>query len=243
MRIAPTLLHLSRSTLSREALLRLARDYAGALTILAVIFAVGAAGLVFLEVADEVLERESDSIDRAVLMWLRPSDPPRWLVDVMRDITALGSTVVLTIWVAITALFLIFSGRGRACLFVVAAAASGALMSSGLKLFFDRERPDLIAHGLYVSTASFPSGHAMISTVVYLTLGALIAELVRPPWLKVYVVAVAAVLAGLIGFSRLYLGVHWPTDVVAGWAAGAGWAIASWGLARVFLSRPRGTRD
>lgn len=240
MKIGPLLLH---GPLSRAALARLARDYAGPLTILAVIFAVGVAGLVFLEVADEVLERESDTIDRALLLWLRPSDPPRWIVDVMRDVTALGGTVVLTLWVTITALFLAFSGRIRACVFVVAAAATGALMSSSLKILFDRERPDLIAHGLYVSTASFPSGHAMSSTVVYLTLGALIAEVVRPPWLKVYVIAVAATLAGLVGFSRLYLGVHWPTDVLAGWAAGAGWAIGSWGLARLFFireSRPSG---
>jgi undecaprenyl-diphosphatase len=235
-----------RSTLSFTGLVRLARDYTAAVTLLAVVFTAGAAGLVFLEVADEVLERESDSLDRTILIWLRPSNPPRWMLDLMRDITALGSTVILTLWVAVTALFIAFSGRPRVCVFVVAATATGALMSTALKIFFDRERPDVLAHDLYVSTASFPSGHAMGSTLVYLTLGALIAELVRLPWLKVYVIAVAAFLAGLVGFSRLYLGVHWPTDVLAGWAAGAAWAIASWGIARfVFPAegrRPRAAR-
>lgn len=235
MRSAP--LRSFRFRSSFTALLRLGRDYPAAVTLLVVFCVAGMAGLVFFEVTDEVLERESDIIDRAILMWLRPSDPPRWVIDIMRDVTALGSTVVLTIWVAVTALFVALCRRPWSCVFLVVATATGGLMSAGLKVFINRERPDLIAHDLYVSTASFPSGHAMGSTVVYLTLGALIAELIRSPWLKVYVIAVAAFLAGLVGFSRLYLGVHWPTDVLAGWAAGAAWAIASWGLAHLIRSK------
>jgi undecaprenyl-diphosphatase len=233
---------LSSVTFSFAALARIARDYTGALMLLGVILGVAGAGLVFMEVADEVMERESDTADRAILTWLRSNDPPRWLLELTRDVTALGSTFVLTLWVAVTALFLALSRRFHACAFVIIAAGMGVLGSTVLKFLFDRDRPEVVAHDLYVSTASFPSGHAMISAVVYLTLGALIAELVRPPWLKVYVVAVAAFLTGIVGLSRLYLGVHWPTDVLAGWAAGAAWAIAAWGAARFVFkpaSRPR----
>lgn len=225
-------LQMHTKVFSLAAATRLARDYPVALTLLGIIFCIGCLGLVFIEITDEVLEGESDPIDRAILLWLRPSDPPRWLLELVRDITALGGTFVLTLWVAVTSLFLAFSGRVRACAFVIAAAGTGMLMSTGLKLIFNRGRPDVIAHDLYVATASFPSGHAMLSAVVYLTLGALISELVRPVWQKLYIVGVAAFLTGLVGFSRIYLGVHWPTDVLAGWAAGAAWAMGAWGLAR-----------
>ncbi len=224
---------------SLAAAARLARDYPVALTLLGIIFCIACLGLVFVEITDEVLEGESDPIDRAVLLWLRPSDPPRWLLELVRDITALGGTVVLTLWVAVTALFLAFSGRVRACAFVIVAAGTGMLMSSGLKMIFNRDRPDIIAHDLYIATASFPSGHAMLSAVVYLTLGALISELVRPVWQKLYIVGVAAFLTGIVGFSRIYLGVHWPTDVLAGWAAGAAWAMGAWGLARFVFAQDK----
>lgn len=225
-------LQLRINMFSRAALSRLAREYPVALTLLGIIFCIACLGLVFAEITDEVLEREADPIDRAILMWLRPSDPPGWLLELVRDITALGGMFVLTLWVAVTALFLAFSGRVRSCAFVVAAAGTGMLVSTGLKMIFNRERPDVIVHDLYVATASFPSGHAMLSAVVYLTLGALISELVRPVWQKLYILGVAAFLTGIVGFSRVYLGVHWPTDVLAGWAAGAAWAIGAWGLAR-----------
>lgn len=227
-----TRFNIPRSAFTRAGAKRMAHEYAGTLILLSIIFAVGLMGLVFIEIADEVIEREADPIDRAILAWLRADEPPRWVLDLVRDITALGSAVVLTLWVAITALFLALCGRYRACAFVVLAAGAGTVMSTVMKVLFDRARPDLIAHDLHISTASFPSGHAMLSAVVYLTLGALIAELVRPHWLKLYVVAVAAFLTGLVGSSRVYLGVHWPTDVLAGWAAGAAWAIGTWGLAR-----------
>lgn len=235
----------SKKYLSPAAWTRLARAYPAAFALLVIIFCIGCLGFVFIEIADEVLERESDAIDRAILMWLRPSDPPRWLLELARDITALGSTVVLTMWVAVTVLFLFFSGRVRASIFVATAAGTGMLMSTVLKMAFNRERPDVIDHDLYVATASFPSGHAMLSAVVYLTLGALISELVRPAWEKLYIVAVAAFLTGVVGFSRLYLGVHWPTDVLAGWAAGAAWAMGAWGLARFVFKpdQPRAARQ
>ena len=116
--------------------------------------------------------------------------------------------------------------------FVVASVVSGLLVSSFLKNLFQRPRPDLVPHGSYVSSASFPSGHSMLSAVTYLTLGALLSRSQRRKRLKAYFLLVAALLSFLVGVSRVYLGVHWPTDVVAGWAAGACWAIVCWLAAR-----------
>ncbi|MGE4064175.1 MAG: phosphatase PAP2 family protein [Rhodospirillaceae bacterium] len=223
--------------LSRDGIRNAAQRHAAILVLLAVVCACAGGLLLFIEISDEVLERESDQFDRAVLQWLRPSDPPRWVLEVVRDVTALGSTVVLVLWIAVTALFLALNKKFRACTFVVAAAGTGILVSSILKAAIGRQRPDVFAHDLYVVTASFPSGHAMMSAVVYLTLGALIAEVLRPPLQRLYVMLTAAFLAFVVGLSRLYLGVHWPTDVLAGWAAGAAWAAGAWGLAHFVFAR------
>jgi undecaprenyl-diphosphatase len=147
---------------------------------------------------------------------------------VARDITALGSTTVLSLLVCVVTAFLLLSGRRRTALFVLVSTASGALATLLLKGFFARPRPDLLPHGDFVTTASFPSGHAMLSAIVYLTLGTLLARLVGAQRQKLYIMAVAVLLSALVGLSRVYLGVHWPTDVLAGWAAGAAWALGWW---------------
>jgi undecaprenyl-diphosphatase len=114
---------------------------------------------------------------------------------------------------------------------VLASVGGGIALSSALKVGFERPRPDLVAHLVDVHTLSFPSGHAMVSAVTYLTLGALLAQIQAREGLKAYVLGVAVVLTLLIGLSRVYLGVHWPTDVVAGWCAGTAWAIGCWVIA------------
>lgn len=203
------------------------------------VLAAASAMWLFIEVAEEVVEGDARAIDTAILMFFRtpadPADPvgPRWLEDLARDLTALGSPVVLGIIVGVACLFLLLAGRHRTSLFVLGATASGGIASTLLKLSFNRPRPDLVPHTLYVSSASFPSGHAMISALVYLTLGALVARLVRGRRLKLYVLSVAVLLSGLVGLTRVYLGVHWPSDVVGGWAAGAAWALGWWAAAQL----------
>jgi undecaprenyl-diphosphatase len=195
---------------------------------------IAAALWLFIEVAGEVIEGDTEAVDTAILLALRrlgdAAHPlgPSWLEAAMRDITALGSPTVLGLIVAAVAVFLLLAGRLRAALLVLLATGGGGLGSMMLKRFFDRPRPDLFTHGDFVVSASFPSGHAMISAVVYLTLGALVARLLPSRRLKAYVMVVALLLPGLVGISRVYLGVHWPTDVLAGWVAGACWALACW---------------
>lgn len=201
-------------------------------------FVVAAAVTVFFAVADEVLEGEADPIDRRILQALRSeSDPslpigPAWLATAAQELTALGSTSVLTLLTAAVAGFLWLRGARRSALFIALAVGGGALLSTLLKLAFGRDRPDVVPHLTHFGSASFPSGHAMLSTVTFLTLGVLLAEIQQRKRLRAYAIGVAATLAALVGATRVYLGVHYPSDVAAGWTAGVGWAMGCWAVAR-----------
>jgi undecaprenyl-diphosphatase len=146
----------------------------------------------------------------------------------MRDFTAMGSTGVLTLMVLTIAGFLAMTRKGHAALFVLASVIGGVLISQSIKWAYARPRPELVPHGAEVYTASFPSGHSMMAAVVYLTLGVLLARTQADRIVKIYIVAVAVIVTVLVGTSRVYLGVHWPTDVLAGWALGAAWALLCW---------------
>ena len=210
-------------------------------TLLSIIIIAGGV-LLFSELV-EMIQGEPQAFDRWVLLALRnpgdPADPigPAWLEIVYRDITSLGGAAVLTLMTAIVVGFLIVDKKRSAALFVLASVAGGTLLSTILKLAFARPRPDVVPHLVAVSSASFPSGHAMLSAVVYLTLGALLSRVEGPLRLKVYILSVAIVLTLLIGVSRVYLGVHWPTDVLAGWCAGAAWATLCWRIALALQRR------
>jgi undecaprenyl-diphosphatase len=189
----------------------------------------------FVEVAENVIEGDARYFDAAILMTLHRPDFSNadWFIEFVRDISGLGGTGVLGLLVIASIMFLAISNEGKTAFFVTLATLSGAVLSSLLKLGFDRPRLDMIPHLTHTFSTSFPSGHAMVSAVVYLTLGTLLARVVSGLWLKIYVMAVAFSFTGLIGLSRLYLGVHWPSDVLAGWAAGAAWALLWWAIANV----------
>jgi undecaprenyl-diphosphatase len=190
--------------------------------------------LVFVVLASEVVEGDTRAFDERVLLALRapgdPADPvgPRWFEEMMRDFTAIGGTGVLVLMVLAVAGFLTLTGKAHAALAIVVAVGGGTLLSQTMKWAYARPRPELVPHGAEVYTASFPSGHAMMSAIVYLTLGAMLARTQSGQAVKAYIIAVAVFLTVLVGTSRVYLGVHWPTDVLAGWALGALWAIACW---------------
>ncbi len=196
----------------------------------------------FLELLDEVQEGETAAFDSALLLALRtaenaPIGPPV-LQEVMRDFTALGGIAVLTLITGLVAVFLVLKRDSRTALFLITAVGSGILASTLAKTVIDRPRPDLVPHGSIVSTASFPSGHSLMATLVYLTLAIVIARGQSSPRVKAYVIGVAVALSLAVGASRVYLGVHWPTDVLAGWALGSGWAIGAWAVATA-LERAR----
>lgn len=221
--------------------------------------ALAAASLaLFAKLSDEVFEGETHAFDQKVLLALRdPADSqdpigPGWLEDMIRDFTALGSVGVLTFLSLAVVGFLILQRKRHAAVLVVVAVGGGMLVSLLAKAGFDRPRPDLVPHAARVYTTSFPSAHSMMAAVVYLTLGALLARVQPRMRLRLYLIGLAAVLTMAVGFSRVYLGVHWPTDVLAGWALGAAWALGCWAIALWLQSRgqieddtpqPRGRDD
>jgi undecaprenyl-diphosphatase len=201
-------------------------------------FAGIAAGvLAFVVLADDVRAGSMQSFDRTLLVAMRrppdyvPIGPPAFQ-EAVRDITALGGVVVLGLVTVVTAGFLVLDGKRRMALLVLASAGGGLVMSTLLKDVFHRPRPQIVPHAVYASGESFPSGHSMMSAAIYLTLGALLARAHERKRLKAYFLLLAGLLSGMIGVSRVYLGVHWPTDVLAGWTAGGVWAILCWLLAR-----------
>lgn len=204
------------------------------------VIAMGIAALgafAFMAIADEALEGDTHAFDESILKALREpgeaSNPigPAWLADMMADLTALGGIAVLTLLVVGVVFYLLSVGKRGTALLVGGAVGSGAILSALLKLGFDRPWPDLIAHLSHAYSSSFPSGHAMLSAVTYLTLGVLLARAHERRRTKIIVMAYGVTLTVLIGLSRIYLGVHWPTDVMAGWALGAAWAALWWLIA------------
>jgi undecaprenyl-diphosphatase len=113
----------------------------------------------------------------------------------------------------------------------------GTALNSLLKLVFARPRPDLVTPLTQVLTLSFPSGHAALSAIGYLTLGALLAQAQASRAIRIYFIVVAVALTLLVGVSRVYLGVHYPTDVLAGWCIGLAWAAICWSTMTYFQRR------
>ena len=204
--------------------------------------------LLFAELM-EMVQGETRAFDRAMLLAFRnPLDlanpiGPRWLEIVFRDITSLGGATVLTLMTIAVTGFLLIDGKRGAAVLVLASVTGGVLLSSILKLGVDRPRPDLVPHLIEEYTASFPSGHAMLSAVVYLMLGGLLSRVEGPRCIKIYDLSVSLILTFLVGLSRIYLGVHWPTDVLAGWCAGATWAVLCWRVALALQRRGEIERD
>ncbi|MGB7326671.1 MAG: phosphatase PAP2 family protein [Rubripirellula sp.] len=197
----------------------------------------------FIELTDEVLEGSTDTFDRWAVRSLReandPANPigPTWMEEAGRDLTALGGIAVMLIAIASSAGFLAINRAYRTMAVLLISTLSGMAASLLMKSLFARPRPDFVPHLSHVYTSSFPSGHSMMAAVVYLTLAVILASVMRHFWLRVYAIAVAVGLTVLVGISRVYMGVHYPTDVLAGWTAGLVWALACWLIARGIEAR------
>ena len=167
---------------------------------------------------------------------------PAWLEGAVRDITSLGSTSVLVLVTTAVIIYLLLIRRPATALLMFVAVAGGQVLSSLLKFEVDRPRPDLVSHLVSETSLSFPSGHAMLSAVTYLTLGSMAARFLPGRTTKIFVLGLAILTTLLVGASRVYLGVHWPSDVLAGWCAGFAWAMLCWLVAR-FLQRRHAVAD
>lgn len=199
---------------------------------------IGAGVLVaaFIAIALGIAAGVFDRWDRALLLSLRTGDThdpagPFWVETFFLDITGLGSWTIVTIVTLAATGFLVMQNRSATAWLLIGAIVGGTILNNLLKFFFERTRPDLVAHAVETQTSSFPSGHAMMSAVAYLTLGALLARTQKQPAARFYIVAASVLVTVLVGVSRVYLGVHWPSDVLAGWCLGAAWALACWHVA------------
>ena len=193
----------------------------------------------FVQLSSEMVEGDTRAFDMLLLQAaqsLRARQP--WVADVMRDLSGLGSTAVLTLFTVVTVGYLALVSARTTALLVATAVITGSVGVSWLKSGFGRLRPavdfaDLVAPGL-----SFPSGHAGVSAIVFLTLGALLASTSTRAVEQMYILAMASLMTLLVGVSRIALGVHWATDVLAGWAFGAAWALVWLLLAQGFVRKP-----
>lgn len=163
-----------------------------------------------------------------------PNDPigPDWLESVMRDITSLGSNVVIIMITAGAAAVLGMMGRKGPAILLTVSITATFILNAVLKSAVDRARPDFLAPSIAVETASFPSSHAMMSAALYLLLAGIAAREIADRRLATALIVAAGGLTFVIGATRVYLGAHWPSDVLAGWLLGAAAALAAWQLAR-----------
>jgi undecaprenyl-diphosphatase len=188
----------------------------------------------FIRLAGAVIDGDTQALDAQMIRLLRDADDPsrpigpRWLEYAMLDLTALGGPTVLGLMVCAVAGFLLLQGRPHSALIVVVTSASGEVVNMVLKQTFMRARPDIVPHLREVISASFPSGHAMESAIIYLTLGAMLMRMTKGRLTKLYCLSIAVLLTFLVGVSRVFLGVHYPTDVIGGWIVGFVWASLSW---------------
>lgn len=192
---------------------------------------------IFIEISDEVIEGSTQDFDEMVLTTLRQGETyeiprgPEWLESSVRDITSLGGGTILILLTFTVFGYLLLQKNYKMAFLFFFAIAGGALIGFYLKDVIARERPTIVLQLYPASNPSFPSGHSMMSVVFYLTLGALLARIQQRRIIRIYIISISLFLALLIGLSRIYIGVHYPTDVLGGWSIGLAWASLCWFLA------------
>jgi undecaprenyl-diphosphatase len=212
--------------MSLARLEQLARRERGTLIALAAVLLLIAG---FALLAGEVAEAQTESFDHAILHALRDADGhargPHWLQTALLNLSALGSTAVMTLLVTLAAAVLLLKRRARLALLVIGCGVGAAIAVIVLKDHVGRERPMVVVALEAARGLSFPSGHSLSASAIYPTLGILLATAFPERRLRVFTIATTVVLALVIGFTRVYLGVHHPTDVIGGWMLGLAWAI------------------
>jgi len=210
------------------------------------LFLAAAALLSFLEIADDMAEGDTLAIDSRFILLLREpgdvGDPvgSRGIEEAVRDVTALGGTTLVVVVTVVSVLAFVFHKKRIHALVMAGVVVAAWASSQATKAFFGRPRPDLVPHDVYVYSGSFPSGHSTMSTAAFLTLAMLVASLEMKRRTKALAYVLAALVIVGVGFSRVYLGVHWPSDVLAGWCLGSAWALVGWLALRAMGGQTRG---
>jgi undecaprenyl-diphosphatase len=199
--------------------------------LVAAVLLVIASTWVFIELLDEILEDETEEIDAWIMGVLHsgpdPNIPigPDWIIAAALDLTALGGPAVLTLTVALVSGYLALLRDFRSMRLVLITSILGLGLNSLLKVVVGRERPPEAVRLAHETTASFPSGHSALAAIIYLTLGAILAVTRPRRRERIYIIAAALLITGMVGLTRVYLGVHYPTDVLAGWSVGLAWTL------------------
>ncbi|WP_293797384.1 phosphatase PAP2 family protein [uncultured Bosea sp.] len=203
------------------------------------------AALIFLGLALLIVSGHSFSVDTTLIMLFRdaanPAVPlgPAWFHEAVRDMTALGSFVGLFFMALTATLALWLCGYRHLAIGLVVSLVAAFLASTVLKIAIARQRPDIVEHAALTFTASFPSGHAFLSAATLLTIASFVGLATRRTDIARFCMVMAVILTGLIGLSRIYLGVHWPTDVLGGWCLGMVWSS----VATAWLGRRMAASD
>ena len=177
----------------------------------------------FVKLAGEVKEGETQAFDEAVLQWIGQRQVP-WVEETLVEVTMLGTAVVVATIVGVAGLFLWLTRHRYSTILLLVATSGGFVLNKILKNVFDRPRPQVFEWGAHPISSSFPSGHTMSAVIVYMTVAYLAARLQKQRWARWLTMVVALLLILLISFSRMYLGVHYPSDVMAGATIGLAWA-------------------
>lgn len=197
----------------------------------------------FIQIADAVHDKETYSIDNEILLMFRSSEDiskplgPERFQYIVRDITSLGSSTLLTIISLIVVIYLGLKKETRSIIYVLSAAIGGGILVQILKILFARPRPEIAGQLVSEITMSFPSGHSAMSAVVYLSIAVLISRIESLYKTRVFIITTALAISFIVGISRIYLGVHYPTDVIAGWMIGLFWALLCWFVAVIIEKR------
>jgi undecaprenyl-diphosphatase len=199
----------------------------------------------FFGLGGDIVEGDTVDFDRQLMLAMRNpndlSDPigSRSVEEAVRDITALGGFTLVTLATVVGLLLFLFHKKWLHAGVLAATVLLAWASSEGTKLLYARPRPDLVPHGMHVYSGSFPSGHSTLAAATFLTLAALIASLEPRRRTKAVVYGLAVTILAAVGASRVYLGVHYPSDVLAGWCLGATWALAAWMTLRILITRTR----
>lgn len=230
---------ISVMNLAEKTRLNIKKYFPREVSILFIFFAMAVCLFVFIQIAYAVSDGEIYSIDKEILLLFRNSDNPDLTLGseraqyIMRDITALGSSTILTIIVLFVVLYLAFKKEIRSIIFVLTAAIGGGVLVQILKFLFARPRPEIVPQLVSEISMSFPSGHSAMSAVVYLSLAVLISRIETSKKMRVFFISSALIITFIVGLSRIYLGVHYPTDVLAGWMIGLFWSLLCWFVASI----------
>lgn len=199
----------------------------------------------FFEIGGDMIEGDTVDFDRRVMLAMRNpadlSDPIGSLSveEAVRDITALGGFTLVTLATVVGLTLFLFHRKWLHAGVLIGTVLLALASSEGMKLLYGRPRPDLVPHGVHVYSGSFPSGHSTLAAATFLTLAALISSLEPKRRTKAVVYGLALAILAAVGLSRVYLGVHYPSDVLAGWCLGATWALGAWMTLRILLNRTR----